>query len=198
MDTFADWPTLAEETDLFARLRAGDRTVWEEIASRYLPLLTQFLARIRPRAPAESRNDAADTALINFVTDPATFDPDRGTLGAFLRLAATCDLQNLLDREGRARREIPLDFVAEPVDRRNHFRDNESGWDDPRLTRELAALDQSEQTAFRLMRAGERRTAAFAGALGLTHLSEPEQAAEVKRVKDRVTRRLVRAVRGTP
>ena len=43
------------------------------------------------------------------------------------------------------------------------------------------------------MLAGERRTAVFAAAVGLSDRSLREQAQEVKRVKDRIKKRIERA-----
>ncbi len=60
----------------------------------------------------------------------------------------------------------------------------------------IAAFDDAERRAFELMRAGERRTAVFAAALGLTDRPPAGQADEVKRVKDKIMQRLRRAWRG--
>lgn len=188
------WPSPDEELGLLARLDAGSRTAREEIAARYLPLLIRFLAGAFPRPDADLRDDAAGRALLDFLCRPRRFDPFRGGLGAYLRMAARNDLRNLLDRERRARRGIPLDSVAEPPDRRNTRRDDELTRDDPRLAAELAAFDADERTVFELVLEAARDTAAFAARLDLGHLPAAEQATAVKRVKDRVKKRLSRAV----
>lgn len=188
------WPTEEEEQQLVAELRTGTPTGPEAIAARYLLLLMQFLADTFPRVNADLRDEAAGRAILDFIDNPNRFNPTRLRLGAYLRMAATGDLRNLLERERRARRGIPLDSVAEPPERRNYEREDELTWNDPRIAAECAAFDPTERIALDLLRDGVRDTRACARALGFGHLSAREQAAEVKRVKDRVKRRLVRAV----
>ncbi len=195
MNPQTDWPTLDEERDFLTRLNTNIRTAQEEIAVRYHPLLLNFLMRTFPRAGEDLRGEAADRALIDFLDSPDHFDPARGGLGAYLRMSARRDLMNLLKSEARARRGIPLDSVAEPVDCRNQMRDGgELTWEHPRLVAECSALDPNERAAFDLMREGVRDTATFARRLGLAHLSAGEQARAVKRAKDRLMKRFSRAV----
>lgn len=194
MSTHLDWPTPEEERPLLTQLDSGTPTGREELAVRFLPLLARFLAERFPRVAADLRDDAADRALIDFLSAPQRFDPARSGLGAYLRMAADGDLRNLLEAERRARRGIPLDSVAEPIDHRNMMRDAELTWDDPRLAAALTTLDAAERTAFELMFEGVRETSAFAARLGLAHLAAGEQVAAVKRIKDRVKKRLARAV----
>lgn len=190
MNSLSDWPTLDEERELLTQLNTGTPTAREEIAARFLPLLTQFLERAFPHA-AEHYGDAADRALMDFLCFPARFDPARSGLGTYLRMAARGDLANLVEQERRARRGFSLDAVAEPVDRRNIMRDEEL---DPRLVAALKTLDAAEQTAFELMSDGIRETPAFVNHLGLAHLTAGEQVVAVKRIKDRVKKRLARVV----
>lgn len=194
MNPLLDWPALNEEYQLLSQLNTNTPTAREAIAARFLPLLMRFLAGAFPRAAAEHRDDAADRALLSFLCSPSRYDPTLGRLGAYLRMAARRDLANLLEQERRARRGIPLDYVAEPADQRNMRRDEELTWDDPRLVAERAAFDPDELAAFELMLDGTRDTSAFVGRLGLAHLTADEQVVAVKRVKNRVKKRLVRAV----
>jgi RNA polymerase sigma factor (sigma-70 family) len=191
----SEWPDEAEEGRLLTRLSTGTPTAREELASRFHPLLLHFLARAFPRAAEDLRGDAADRALIDFLRSPDRFDAGQLGLGAFLRMSARGDLLNLLERERRASRGIPLGSVEEPEDRRNQQRDDdEPRWDHPALAAELAALDAEERLALELMREGVRRTAAFVERLNLGHLGADERTAAVMRLKDRVKRRLTRAV----
>lgn len=194
MNSILNWPTPNEERQLLTNLKTGAPTAREEIATQFLPLLMQYLACAHPRANPELRDDAADRALLAFLGAPHQFDPTRGTLGTYLRMSARRDLLNLLDTERRVQCGIALDSVAEPADYRNMMRDEELTWDDPRLIAELNALDADEQTALDLMRRGIRETAAFVRGLDLGHLPDEEQVAVVKRLKDRVKKRLARAV----
>ena len=54
------------------------------------------------------------------------------------------------------------------------------------------ALSDGERAALDLMLGEERRTASFAEALGIGHLSVTEQEAVVKRTKDRIKKRIER------
>lgn len=194
MDSRPDWPTEDEEKRLLAALHSGEPFAREEIAVRYHRLLIAHLGQSCRWAAEELCNDAADRALLGFLAAPARYHPEKLGLGAYLRMAARRDLLNLWERERRARRGIPLDSVAEPADRRNDARDEDLTFDHPRLVRERAAFDRDEELALELMRLGTRDTATFARGLRLDYLPEAEQAAAVKRVKDRVKKRLARAV----
>lgn len=66
----------------------------------------------------------------------------------------------------------------------------------PPLAAAVAELSDADRAVLALMREGERATAKFAAALGLAG-PPAEQAAEVKRVKDRIIARLKRAGRTT-
>jgi hypothetical protein len=188
-----EWPDESEEEQLLARLLAGNPTAKEELAARFHPLLLHFLAGARPWSAEDLRGDAADRALIDFLCFPERFDPARGGLGAYLRMAAGRDLLNLLKQEKRVRRGISLDSVEEPAGRRNQNED-ELSWGHPVLIAELAVLNEDERVALELMRDGVRQTAAFVTRLGLDHLDPADQTATVMRLKDRVKRRLTRAV----
>jgi hypothetical protein len=194
VNPLTNWPAADEEDRLLAQLHSGVPTAREELAACYLPLLMRFLECGFPRVAAELRDDASDRALMDFLLFPQRFDPTLRGLGVYLRMAARRDLLNLLERERRARRGIPLDSVAEPADHRNMRREDELAWDDSRLAAEIAAFDPAERGTYELILEGARDTATFAARLGLAHLPDAEQVAAVKRVKDRVKKRLVRAV----
>jgi RNA polymerase sigma factor (sigma-70 family) len=187
------WPTSDEEHQLLTNLNTDTPTAREEIAVRFLPLLIRFLERAFPRAAPEHHHDAAEQALLDFLRSPHRFDPARSGLGSYLRMAARRDLWNLLEAERRARRGISLDSVAEPADHRNRVRDEELTWDDPRLAAARAGFDADERATLELLLRGVRKTSAFVNRLGLTHLTADEQVVAVKRAKDRVKKRLVRA-----
>ena len=62
----------------------------------------------------------------------------------------------------------------------------------PELAVFLDSLPPEEKRVLPLMQDGERHTSAYAEVLGITQLSPLEQAREVKRVKDRLKKRLER------
>ncbi len=190
------WPDETEEEQLVTQLRSHDPTAREALAVRFLPLLIQFLARTLSDIEPELRDTAAEDAILAFVQHPDGFDATRARLGAYLRMAARRDLLNALERERRARRGIPLGSVEEPTDHRNETCADEFAWNHPVLAAEVAALNADEKVTLDLMRSGVRRTDTFVARLGLGHLSVQEQVLAIKRLKDRVKRRLTRALGG--
>jgi hypothetical protein len=192
------WPTEEEVLHLTAALLSKQATAPGVIAAALLSPLAAYLGGRFQYADPDLCYEAAGTAILATVRGESHYDPTQLALDAFLRMAATRDLQNLLEKETRRKRFlIPLESVEEQPDRGNPIqRTDEPTWDDPRLVAELAAFGPPEQLALDLMRGGVRDTADFAGPLGLSHLSEEEQAAEVKRLKDKVKKRLSRAVGG--
>jgi DNA-directed RNA polymerase specialized sigma24 family protein len=178
-------------------LLSGAPTAREAIAVRYLPLLCAALAGTHRQLEADLRDTAAEDAVFDLIRHPDRFDASRGGLGAYLRMAARRDLANAVEAERRRRRGIALDSVEEPPAPRNTEAEPELTWNDPRLVAELAVMAPDEVAAVELLRGGARRTATFARRVGLSHLSAGEQAAAVKRLKDRVKKRLARAVEDT-
>ncbi len=57
-------------------------------------------------------------------------------------------------------------------------------------------LSDAESKALELLLDGERKTAVFAEALGIGHLPTTDQRAEVKRVKDKLKKRIQRETSG--
>jgi RNA polymerase sigma factor (sigma-70 family) len=195
MKPILEWPTPEEEQRLLAQLANEVRTGREELAARFLPLLMNFLASIFPHVAPELRDEAADRAILDFLLIPSRFDPTRSRLSVYLRMAARRDLANLLTREQGQPRGISLDSVAEPVDCRNpSTEDSDLSWEHPRWVEELARLNPTERVAFDLIREGTRETAIFAQRLQLTELNDEQQTRTVKRLRDRLMKRLVRAV----
>jgi hypothetical protein len=122
-------------------------------------------------------------------------------------MSAQGDLRNALRREARRRRR---DRVAVELSRdTGKYLSRE---DDPSLPLRIAeaeaeareavpasvreGLSEAEGRVWELMQCGERRTEVYAAALGITHLPWEEQRREVKRVKDRLTKRCERAEGG--
>lgn len=153
---------------------------------------------------------AAEDAILALIRNPASYNPKRQSLEAYLRISADGDLKNILRAEQRhAKRRANLDAVEHSTTMGKYLGDD-SG--DPALivdaqesVRErLAArllmsdgvqngLSGAEIGALELMQNGERRTERYAGVLGIAYLPPSDQRREVKRVKDRLSKRLSRA-----
>src|SRR5262249_45114869 len=127
----------------------------------------------------------------------------------YLRMAARGDVLNALQKvRRRANRQTSLDAVELHGVARNVTTE---GTHDPAdiVTRGseappglLAAADAAfsprERAVVELMLDGERRTPVYARLLELEHLSIADQAREVKRVKDRLDKRLRRLAPRVP
>jgi hypothetical protein len=184
-------------------LLEGDPTATRDFLLLYLAPLLSWLRGKRRAAPPDLVQQAVNDALLDLCRRPGTFDPQRDPdLFRFLRRAASCDLSNALSAERRrTRKEILVGVVEDGP----HAGNEEEEADPVRLLmaresqQSLARLrDHLERTlperdrgVLRLLLDGERRTAAYARALGLQ--GEPSEfRREVKRAKDRVQKHLRR------
>lgn len=193
-------PSQAQALRLHRQLCDNDGTAPVAVCRAYLdPLLTWIEDKNR-RAPPELCEEAVHLALCGYLHDPATYDPERGELASYLRMAAQGDLLNLLGKEQRHQRgRVSLTAVELSPDAGKYL----GREDDPSLRLRIAeeqtaddpvrdGCDEGERRVLDLMREGERHTAAYAAALGIGHLSGEEQERQVKRVKDRLKKRLER------
>lgn len=195
---------------LHARLLAGDVTASSDLAAAYLEPLVTWLLRHNPTLDPHLCETAADDAILALIANPSGYTPQKMGLQAYLRMSASGDLKNALRREarhgrGRARLDaVELspelgkyvqdagadparivegrEAVIELIDRRRRV---------PRAVRAL--LTDAERRALALLLEGERRTAMYAAALDIADLTPAEQRREVKRVKDRLKKRLTRS-----
>ena len=185
-------PPEAEGLRLHGLLFTTDATAPWDFARAYLPHLAAWL-RATNRVSADLCEAAAAEAVYSILSKPDRFDPTKGaSLIAFLRMAATRDLQNLLRREERHAHE-PLDENSVEL----HGADGKyEGTDDEErqafLSRLRASLSEPDQNVLDLMLAGERKNEAFAKVVGVAHLPRKERDAEVKRAKDRIKARAKR------
>jgi hypothetical protein len=195
---------------LHRRLLGGDATASADVAVAFLePLISWLLTSRRFGVSVDTCIEAAEDAVIALVKSPVSFNPERGLgLGAYLRMSARGDLKNLLQRENRHRQnQISLEIVEHSPQARKYLAKD----DDPSLplriheeiqgaTAEIVSparegLSEGESQALDLLLQRERRTAAYALVLGLDHLPKKAQRAEVKRVKDKLKKRIQRGTR---
>ena len=191
------WPT---DEELLAAWRAllADSDSAGEFASLVLPPLVAALANRYPSADPDDVFTAASDAFLAFIRNPSRFDPAVAPLPAYLFVIARRRLLNRFEA-GRRHREgrIPWDSVELEPPARNELEDDDSpSFDAPELQPVIAAFSDEERRVFDLMRDGERRTEVFAAVLEIAVLPVDDQAAEVKRVKDRILARLKRAAGG--
>ena len=166
----------------------------------------------------DALNDAVVTAYMSYVKRPAQYDPRKapGGLLPYLIMSAHGDLLNALPGIERHRHVAPLSLVELRAGERNtrltpvggsaagRQTNPEDMLDERALAADLdahlaaqAALmeTEGERKVLRHMAAGERRTAVFADDLGITALPLDAQRREVKRIKDKIKKRLERAGR---
>jgi RNA polymerase sigma-70 factor (ECF subfamily) len=198
-------PPAPAEADraLHARLLAGDVLASAELAETYLAPLVARLLRHHPHDDPHLVETAAIDAVLATAEHPERYNPARGSLATYLWIAARGDLRNARQSAWRrAAHHTPLDVVEigpaarnlatgadDPADVAARRRDRDPGL----VATARAAFDAREWAVVELMIDGERRpTADYARLLGLEHLPAPDRAREVKRVKDRLEKRLRR------
>lgn len=195
-----------EERSLHQRLIDHEVTAFEDLARLFLDSLIAWLRKTNSADVAEEICvEAAEDALVAFVKSPRSFDPARKMrLAAYLRMSVQGDLRNILRREGGHRNKcVELSSVSgkylavndDPSESLT-FRD---AYD--RITKSVTApvldgLTEIESQILDLMHKGERKTTVFAAVLGIGHQPIEVQRAEVKRVKDKLKKRIERETKG--
>jgi hypothetical protein len=198
------FPPPEEGLRLHLRLLAQEADVSADICAAYLtPLEASLAGKFREVEP-ETLRTAAHDALIHYFDNPAAYDPQRGDLAKYLRMAARADLLNFLRTEKRHHRgRVAWSVVELDEDAGNLFggeeeplaqlqRDEEAERCRARLEWLRAGCTPEERRVLDLMLAGERASPVFAAALERSDLPADEQEREVKRVKDRLKKRLER------
>lgn len=189
---------------LHRRLLERDPVGPADFAVAFLNLLIAWLRSANPGVDPTACEEAADEAIVRFLNDPSKYDPQRLGVGAFLKMAAQRDLQNLLRKERRHQKNRRDWNVVEQTLEDGKYLQRD---DDPSLPLQIEEarrrhappddvwqqLTEAEKLCWEQMQQGERRHAVFVAILGVTHLPEREQKREVKRVKDRLNKRMQRA-----
>lgn len=193
----------AELLSLHQRLLDDDPVAPVDFFEMTVPALERYLryqfSSIGPGVDPDIYILAVHDALTDYFKTPQKYDPDRSGLMTYLRLAAKRDLQNLLRKESRhAKGRVSLDSVEFDRSDGNDVAETVAdSIDTKRLYEELTKdMTHGERDVFFLMVEGERSTEAAAAALNIEHLTVRDQVREVKRVKDRIKKRIQR--RGLP
>lgn len=190
---------------LHARLLQHDPTAPSDLAERYLPSLVDALQSTFPDIDDALLEDVAIELILAFAQRPEHYDPGRAGLASYLRMAARRDVQNAIQSQRRRdHHHVPLEDVElHPLARNILWASNRDPadtladrLDDERVARLREQFQGTEREVVDLMIEGERRTEAYAPMLGLQDRSRIEQAREVKRVKDRLKKRMQRLWRG--
>jgi hypothetical protein len=200
--TDSPWPPADRAAELHRRLAAADPLAPADFAQAFLEPLAAFLYRTNRQVDEHLCGEAAGRAIVSVVKNPSSYDPAKGELAAYLKMAAAGDLKNLLARERKHREgrvdqnPVELADAAGNTPAEGPGDDPGLSFDHPALAAVIAGLSDVDRAVLGLMRAGERKTEAFAAVLGIGHLPVGEQRAEVKREKERIFKRLRRAAGG--
>lgn len=189
-------PSREEQDELHAAIVGGDDPT--ATARAFEMLLKQLKSRLGFRWSSLNRDElegwALDT-LISYLETPTRYDPKQSALLTYLVMDADGDMKNAYN-SARARRERFLDDVEDEASRWNQTTDDDErvDSDDRAVYARLRAAfpEERDRRVIHLMLENVRDTESYAGALEIAHLPPDEQAAEVKRVKDRIKKRMRR------
>jgi hypothetical protein len=190
---------------LHKRLVDHDPTAPDDLVTTFLEALIIWLFSQNHSIHPDLVTEAAEDSLLALIRNPSSYDPSKSTLETYLRMSAQGDLRNILSRESAHRsRHEPLKAV-ELSDKDGKYTGKE---DDPslslRIHEELACLPEDvpasvrkgltevEARVLELMLRRERRTVVFAEACGVADRPIAEQRRIVKRIKDRLQKRIER------
>jgi RNA polymerase sigma factor (sigma-70 family) len=200
-----------EHRELYRRLLEGDALAPADLAEAFLDQLAGELQRFNPQQDPHLCTEAAVDAILALIKNPRSYDPARGTsLAGYLRMSARGDLQNRLRKERRhSDRRADLEAVELSPTGGKYLQDGEADPIHILIGREeleemiariptvpaavLDELTEQERVVLSLIRQGQRKTEVYARALGIDGLPVAEQRQVVKRLKDRVQKRLQRA-----
>jgi len=185
--------------DLHERLLSLDPVATEELFTIAAPELERHLrARFPSLAPGVDPDiylSAVYETLTDYFKNPGKYNAAKSGLMTYLRLACRRDLQNLLAKEFRhASVRISLESVEFSLSDGNDVSERVAdNLDSQQLISDLTqGMTSEERAVFSLMVEGERSTRVAAEAMNIGHMALEEQAKRVKRVKDRIKKRMRR------
>jgi hypothetical protein len=191
-------PSQRCRVDLFAMetkaISASGRAFLERMAAELLSTLQRRLRRAFPRTPDDFIVDAVEDALLEYAAGPdrhLSCDAER----AHLYRASWRNVANLVDAE-RRRRTRDTQYATLLASEHGLVRPSFADLDDHSSTDKRLdglATNPAEKIALLLWLNGERHSDALAKALGFSTLSVRAQRQEVKRFKDRISKRAERS-----
>jgi RNA polymerase sigma factor (sigma-70 family) len=184
-------------------------TAFAQLSEMALPHLISFLKKEFRQVEPHLRETAVIDCLLTYHAAPEKYDPEKLTLFAYLRMAARHDLLNAINHSNRQGR--PLLDIEEPGIQEQLVKADEADLDpiyweeslgiDTAAAREALLqsfeqdLNSTDRQLFILMLNGVRETEPYAEILQAADLPIAEQRRDVKRAKDRLTKKLSRFVK---
>lgn len=191
--------------EVHRRLLLGEPTAPLDATELLLGPLTGRLRAQWPKLNRDACHDAATEVLVQYLQAPARYDPARASVLSWLFLEAHRDLindyeskQKSFERAWMVEADLPADrTTGEPAQLDEYLPPTEMT---PRLgpSRILTAIrdalpdDRDRRLLWVIGDEGSRATDEAAEILGLMHLPPAERAAEVRKNKDRIMKRLRR------
>jgi hypothetical protein len=179
---------------------AGEHDAFDLLAAELMPRVYHHLLAHHPREDSQRLWDAVVDSWMHYQSKPLSFDPKRSiSLCLHLVWAAKRNLTNCLQGERRRRRREQTFGLAQalsleltqgsPGEVEN---EQQTGLIQLCKTR----LSPEESACLDRMLDGEKRTKVFVRILRLERKDEGIQRKQVKRVKDRLRKRLIRLLAG--
>lgn len=199
-------PTAEALLSIHQRLLAEDPVAPAELAEMSIEHLAEELRIGNSRLRDESMAyDAATDAILEFAKFPHRYEPSRSGVWSFLKMAARRNLANLQQKENRQRgrisrfKSVALHDPTRKKTEKSILASLAEAEEDGALRKELRAKTVSfspeEAAVFSLMSDGVRATEEYARVLGIDDRPRDEQKRVVKRVKDRLLKRLKRSLK---
>lgn len=190
--------------EIHQRLLLGDPTASLDATEL---LLAPLIARLQARWPTldyDTRYDAATEVLVQYLQAPTRYDAARASVLGWLTMQAHGDLTNAYHSKQRRFEQswiVESDLPTSPTSGEPRLDDYLPSIEmNPHLDRSrfLADLrdafpdERDRRLLWHIVVDGSRSTDEAAEILGLTHLPAIERAAEVRKNKDRIMKRLRR------
>jgi hypothetical protein len=195
-----DW-----QLDVHRRILERDPIAFPQLCEQALPHLVRVLENEYPQVDSHLIASVIHDLLLSYDANPGIYDPSKAMLFAFLRMSARDDLKNALDKQMRRERHlvdleqpgVELGELAryteqEDFDLADWLKEFTDRSPEDVIADLLTHFNPVEQRALMLMMEGVRETAQYVDIMGITGLDEVSQAREVKRLKDRINKRIRR------
>ena len=198
-------PTREWQDQIHRRILHDDATAFAELCEAVLPALVQFLQGRFSEQDSHLCQSTAIDCLLKYYQTPKIYNPKQISLFAYLRMAARYDLMSAVDKETRLHQRLtsleelgdgPHAQKEEPQDSQAVLDDllqRHTDWSFAEIIQALEThLDRVEKRCLWLMLEGVRDNARYVEALDLAQMDQADQRGEVKRVKDRLVKKLQR------
>lgn len=183
-------------------------TAFAQLSELALPHLINFLRKEFHQVEIHLVETAVIDCLLSYHAAPQKYNPDKLTLFAYLRMAARHDLLNAIDRSNRLKRPlldidqlaVQSELATESWPPSDSFHIEQWVKDETDLSQQAllhafeAELESRDRQLFLLILNGVRESNPYAEIMQLENRPLSEQRREVKRVKDRLIKKLTRFV----